>query len=174
MAGLMSGLTLGLLSLDAVDLEVLLRSGSAKEQKWVKKVMPIVSNGHFLLVTLLLCNAVSMEALPLFLDKLADPVTAVVVSVTAVLFFGEIIPQSVCSRYGLAIGANLAPLVRLLMWLCSPIAWPMGRLLDLVLGPDHHTIFRRRQLKELVRWGSPRGAGRGGGQGASTAPQAGS
>ncbi|GIL99315.1 hypothetical protein Vretimale_4509 [Volvox reticuliferus] len=53
-------------------------------------------------------------------------------------------------RYGLAIGASLAPLVRLLMWLCSPVAWPMGKLLDLLIGADHHTIFRRRQLKELV------------------------
>ncbi|GLI68918.1 hypothetical protein VaNZ11_013338, partial [Volvox africanus] len=150
MAGLMSGLTLGLLSLDTVDLEVLLRSGTASEQKRARKIMPIISNSHLLLVTLLLCNALAMEALPLFLDKLADPVTAVIVSVTAVLFFGEIIPQSVCSRYGLAVGASLAPLVRLLMWLCSPVAWPMGKLLDLVIGADHHTIFRRRQLKELV------------------------
>ncbi|GFR41206.1 hypothetical protein Agub_g1876, partial [Astrephomene gubernaculifera] len=149
-AGIMSGLTLGLLSLDTVELEVLLRSGTAKEQKYARKIMPIVSNSHFLLVTLLLCNAVAMEALPLFLDNLADPVTAVVVSVTAVLFFGEIVPQSVCSRYGLRIGATLAPFVRLLMWLCSPIAWPTGKLLDLLLGADHHTLFRRRQLKELV------------------------
>ncbi|EFJ52015.1 hypothetical protein VOLCADRAFT_103216 [Volvox carteri f. nagariensis] len=150
MAGLMSGLTLGLLSLDTVDLEVLLRSGTAREKRCARKIMPIISNNHLLLVTLLMCNAVAMEALPLFLDKLADPVTAVIVSVTAVLFFGEIIPQSVCSRYGLAIGASLAPLVRLLMWVCSPVAWPMGKLLDLLIGPDHHTLFRRRQLKELV------------------------
>ncbi|GLC35752.1 hypothetical protein PLESTB_000490500 [Pleodorina starrii] len=150
LAGLMSGLTLGLLSLDTVDLEVLLRSGTASEQRYARKIMPILSNSHMLLVTLLMCNAMAMVSLPLFLDKLADPVTAVVVSVTAVLFFGEIIPQSVCSRYGLAVGARLAPLVRLLMWLCSPVAWPMGKLLDLLIGPDHHTLFRRRQLKELV------------------------
>jgi hypothetical protein len=30
-----------------------------------------------------------LQALPLFIDRLADPVTAVLVSVTAVLFFGE-------------------------------------------------------------------------------------
>jgi hypothetical protein len=32
--------------------------------------MPIVQKGHQLLVTLLLCNALAMEALPLFLDQL--------------------------------------------------------------------------------------------------------
>lgn len=98
MAGLMSGLTLGLMSLDAVDLEVLKRSGTPTEQRYAAAIMPIVKNQHFLLVTLLLCNAVAMEALPLFLDKLTDPYTAIIVSVTAVLLFGEIIPQAVCTR----------------------------------------------------------------------------
>ncbi len=32
--------------------------------------------------------------------QLTDPVTAIVLSVTVVLVFGEIIPQAVCSRYG--------------------------------------------------------------------------
>jgi metal transporter CNNM len=49
-------------------------------------------------VTLLLCNACAMEALLLFLDTLTDPVTAILVSVTAVLVFGEVLPQAVCSR----------------------------------------------------------------------------
>jgi len=97
-AGLMSGLTLGLMSMDLVELEVLKRSGTAKEQKYASVIMPIVSNQHFLLVTLLLCNAMAMEALPLFLDRLADPVTAILISVTAVLVFGEVLPQAVCSR----------------------------------------------------------------------------
>ena len=30
-----------------------------------------------------------LQALPLFLDRLADPITAVIVSVTVVLIFGE-------------------------------------------------------------------------------------
>lgn len=45
-----------------------------------------------MLVTLLLANAAAMEALPLFLDALMPAVMAVIISVTAVLFFGEIIP----------------------------------------------------------------------------------
>ena len=48
----------------------------------------LLSNPHYLLVTLVLWNAASMEALPIFLDRLIDPVTAIILSVTAVLFFG--------------------------------------------------------------------------------------
>lgn len=38
-----------------------------------------------------------MEALPIFLDRLVSAVMAVVISVTAILFFGEIIPQAICT-----------------------------------------------------------------------------
>lgn len=149
-AGLMSGLTLGLMSLDAVELEVLKRSGSPTERKHAAAIIPVVHNQHFLLVTLLLCNAGAMEALPIFLDRLANPVAAVLISVTAVLFFGEIIPQAICSKYGLAIGAYCSWFVRALMMLCSPLAWPLGKLLDLMLGQEHTAMFRRTQLKALV------------------------
>lgn len=44
-----------------------------------------------------------LQALPIFLDKLVDPVTAVLLSVTVVLVFGEILPQAVCRSYGLQV-----------------------------------------------------------------------
>ncbi|KAI8473576.1 MAG: hypothetical protein J3K34DRAFT_518869 [Monoraphidium minutum] len=150
MAGLMSGLTLGLMSMDAVDLEVLRRSGTPREQRYAAGILPLVSHQHFLLVTLLLCNAVAMEALPLFLDRLADPVTAIVISVTAVLVFGEIFPQALCSRYGLEIGYYSSWLVRGLMALTSPVSWTLAKLLDALLGSEHKVMFRRTQLKALV------------------------
>eukprot|EP00242_Pyramimonas_sp_CCMP2087_P002388 CAMPEP_0198227554 /NCGR_PEP_ID=MMETSP1445-20131203/109655_1 /TAXON_ID=36898 /ORGANISM="Pyramimonas sp., Strain CCMP2087" /LENGTH=105 /DNA_ID=CAMNT_0043907651 /DNA_START=48 /DNA_END=361 /DNA_ORIENTATION=- len=105
----MSGLTLGLMSLSGMDLEILSRSGTELEREQVKKVKPLLENEHKLLVTLLLCNAFSMEALPLCLDQFLDPVTAILISVSAVLLFGEVIPQAVCSKYGLQVGAASAP-----------------------------------------------------------------
>ena len=65
--------------------------------------------------------------------QLVDPIGAILVSVTAILIFGEIIPQAICARHGLAIGAFLAIPVRGLMMLLSPIAWPIGKLLDFLL-----------------------------------------
>lgn len=150
MAGLMSGLTLGLMSLDQVDLEVLLRSGTPKEKKYAARISPVVSKPHHTLVTLLLCNAVALEALPIFLDRLVNPVTAVVLSVTVVLFFGEIVPQAICSHYGLAIGAWTAWFVRFLMLATAIISWPISKLLDYLLGAEHTALFRRGQLKALV------------------------
>lgn len=53
-------------------------------------------------------------------------------------------------RYGVAIGSTLAPLVRVLMLLCAPITWPLGKLLDLVLGHEN-VAMKRQQLKAMVQ-----------------------
>ena len=52
-------------------------------------LLQVLKRPHWLLVTLLLVNAAAMEALPIFLDRLVSPTAAIVLSVTAVLFFGE-------------------------------------------------------------------------------------
>ncbi|KAL1348739.1 hypothetical protein AAHE18_07G102200 [Arachis hypogaea] len=159
-AGIMSGLTLGLMSLGLVDLEILQRSGSPSEKKQAAVILPVVQKQHQLLVTLLLCNAAAMEALPIYLDKLFNQFVAIILSVTFVLFFGEVIPQAICSRYGLAVGANLAWLVRILMLICYPVAYPVGKVLDYLLG-HNEALFRRAQLKALVSIHSQE-AGKGG------------
>lgn len=128
-AGLMSGLSLGLLSLDVLDLKVLQVSGTAAQRRAAARLGPLVSRPHWLLCTLLLCNAAAMETLPLFLDRLLDPIGAVLLSVSAILLFGEILPQAVCSRYGIAVGSAMAPVVRALMWISAPVTWPLGLLL---------------------------------------------
>lgn len=149
-AGLMSGLTLGLMSMSLVDLEVLAKSGTPKDRKHAEKILPVVKKQHLLLCTLLIFNAAAMEALPIFLDGLITAWGAILISVTLILLFGEIIPQSVCSRYGLAIGAAVAPIVRILVWICYPVAYPISKLLDFLLGHGHVALFRRAELKTLV------------------------
>lgn len=148
-SGMMAGLTLGLLSLDKMDLEVIKRSGTDHEKWLVAKIEPVVRRPHYLLATLLLCNAAAMETLPIFLDRLLNPVAAILISVTAILIFGEIIPQAVCKRYGLTIGAYLAWLVRLLMLITGIITWPIGKILDWMLG-EESALYRRHELKAMV------------------------
>ncbi|KAF2930649.1 DUF21 domain-containing protein At4g14240 [Oryza sativa Japonica Group] len=160
-AGIMSGLTLGLMSLGLVELEILQRSGTDAEKAQAAAILPVVQKQHQLLVTLLLCNACAMEALPIFLDRIFHPVVAVILSVTFVLAFGEVIPQAICTRYGLAVGANFVWLVRILMIICYPISYPIGKLLDCALGHNESALFRRAQLKALVSIHSKE-AGKGG------------
>jgi hypothetical protein len=65
-------------------------------------------------------------------------------------FLDSRLPQAVCTRWGLAIGARMSPLVWFLIVVMSPIAWPMAKLLDVLLGHSTGTFFRRAELKELL------------------------
>ncbi|KAK9147397.1 hypothetical protein Scep_006154 [Stephania cephalantha] len=90
-AGLMSGLTLGLLSLSPVDLEVLVQAGQPQDRKNAAKILPVLKNRHLLLCTLLIGNSLAMEALPIFLDALLPAWGAILISVTLILAFGEVL-----------------------------------------------------------------------------------
>jgi len=150
-AAVMAGLTVALMSLDSMNIAIIEASGTDRERKFAKAISPILKNRHMLLVTLLIGNATAMEALPIFLDRLVSPYMAIILSVTMVLIFGEILPQAIFSHYRLPIGAYLSGFVWVLEILFSPIAWPVAKLLDYFLGADHPTVYRRAELKELTK-----------------------
>mmetsp|Transcript_6370 Transcript_6370/g.6870 ORF Transcript_6370/g.6870 Transcript_6370/m.6870 type:complete len:401 (+) Transcript_6370:9-1211(+) len=107
------------------------------------------------MVTLLLMNALANEALPIFLDKLVPSYIAVILSVTIVLIFGEIIPSAVFTGPNqLAIASKLAPLVRFIMIVLTPLAWPIAKLLDKFLHEEDESSsqkYDRNELSVLVR-----------------------
>ena len=55
------------------------------------RILPVVKNQHLLLCTLLIGNSLAMEALPIFLDTLVPPYVAILISVTLILAFGEVL-----------------------------------------------------------------------------------
>ena len=71
-------------------------------------------------MTLLVLNSLANEAMPIFLDALVPSTIAVLISVTAVLFVGEIIPAALFTGRRLRIAASLAPVVRLCMVVLAP------------------------------------------------------
>lgn len=107
LSGIFAGLTLGYMSLDETQLNVLSTSGTPcvfsfyafvfqqltviyvycrKQREYAQKIMPIRKNGHLLLVTLLLANMIVNETLPVISDPvLGGGVPAVVVSTVLIV-----------------------------------------------------------------------------------------
>ncbi|PGH01681.1 hypothetical protein GX51_05127 [Blastomyces parvus] len=150
--GAFAGLTIALMGQDEVYLQVIKTSGEGAEKKHAEKVLRLLKRGkHWVLVTLLLSNVITNETLPIVLDRsLGGGWPAVLGSTALIVVFGEVVPQSICVRYGLPIGAWMSTSVLFLMYITSPISWPIAKLLDRILGEDHGTIYKKAGLKTLV------------------------
>ncbi|KAF2482313.1 hypothetical protein BDY17DRAFT_317058 [Neohortaea acidophila] len=153
LGGVFAGLTIAFMGQDETYLQVIATSGDGAEKRHARKVLNLLQKGkHWVLVTLLLSNVITNETLPIVLDRsLGGGWPAVLSSTVLIVIFGEIAPQSVCVRFGLSIGAFMAPFVLILMWVMAPVAWPTAKLLDWLLGEDHGTMYKKAGLKTLVQ-----------------------
>ncbi|XP_059192885.1 metal transporter CNNM4 isoform X1 [Centropristis striata] len=156
LSGMFSGLNLGLMALDPMELRIVQSCGTDKEKKYARKIEPIRRKGNYLLCSLLLGNVLVNTTLTILLDDLTKSgIGAVVASTVGIVIFGEIVPQALCSRHGLAVGANTILVTKLFMLLTFPLSWPISKLLDCVLGQEIGTVYNREKLVEMLKVTEP-------------------
>uniref|UniRef100_I3JZ43 Metal transporter n=1 Tax=Oreochromis niloticus TaxID=8128 RepID=I3JZ43_ORENI len=156
LSGMFSGLNLGLMALDPMELRIVQSCGTEKEKKYARKIEPIRSKGNYLLCSLLLGNVLVNTTLTILLDDLiGSGLGAVVASTIGIVIFGEIVPQALCSRHGLAVGANTILLTKFFMFLTFPLSFPVSKLLDFLLGQEIGTVYNREKLVEMLKVTEP-------------------
>eukprot|EP00051_Salpingoeca_urceolata_P030714 m.9420 g.9420 ORF g.9420 m.9420 type:complete len:769 (-) comp3508_c0_seq2:283-2589(-) len=151
LSGTFSGLNLGLMALDVRELQIFMDAGDEEEKKNAKTILPLRKRGNLLLCTILLGNVLVNSTLTILLDGLAGGIVAVIGSTAGIVVFGEIVPQAICSRHGLWIGAHTIWMTRVFVLITFPIAYPISKVLDLVLGEEVGNVYQRRQLLQLIR-----------------------
>ncbi|ETO18888.1 hypothetical protein RFI_18359 [Reticulomyxa filosa] len=152
--GLTSGLNLSLLSIDPLKIKLMEQSSQPYDRKViqnknqsfsnltsnvVKRIKPVIKNQHFLLVTLLVCNAAAMEALPIFLNEMMVDWMAIIISVTF----------AILAANPLKAGYHFAWIVLVLEVLTFPITYPLALLLDVMLKHDHSVLFTHQEMTNL-------------------------
>jgi metal transporter CNNM len=147
LSGLFSGLTLGLMSLNVHDLRRKVKVGN----KYAQKIYPVRKQGNMLLTTLLLGNVAVNSALAVFLGSVTAGIAAAVISTGLIVVFGEIIPQSLFSRYALKFGARFIWVVKIFLYIFYPITKPLSAGLDYFVGKELPTIFSRKELRYLLQ-----------------------
>lgn len=152
---IIAGLFLGYLTLDVLDLQIIQRSSiDEDERRYASNLIPIIKDRHQVLVTLLIVDAVAYETLPIFLDALVPGWVAVLMSVTFILIFGEILPSGIfIGPNQLFLGNLMVPLMRFLLWLFYPIAKPLAAILDYLTEANGAPaeVYNRGELCALVR-----------------------
>nr|XP_056715994.1 metal transporter CNNM4 [Euleptes europaea] len=156
LSGMFSGLNLGLMALDPMELRIVQNCGTETEKRYARKIEPIRRKGNYLLCSLLLGNVLVNTTLTILLDDLiGSGLGAVIASTSGIVIFGEIVPQAMCSRHGLAVGANTIVLTKFFMLLTFPISFPISKMLDWVLGQEIGTVYNREKLVEMLKITEP-------------------
>lgn len=152
LSGLFSGLNLGLMSLDLNDLKVIMNSGTKAERAYATTIAPVRARGNFLLCTLLLGNVLVNTTLTALLDDVTGSGSAAVLCATlSIVVFGEILPQAICARHGLAVGAKTIAITYIFMALTCTLSFPIAFILDICLGEEIGNVYNREQLVEYIR-----------------------
>ncbi|KAH9252073.1 hypothetical protein BASA81_010055 [Batrachochytrium salamandrivorans] len=149
-SGVMSGLQIAITQITKTQLALMRKEGTKEEQKVARLLEPIIRRRHLTLVCLLIGNALAMEALPIFMDMLMPRVLAIVMSVSSVVLFSEVIPQAICLKWPLEFAGLFAWVLYVLIGTLYPFSAPIAWLLDTMFGThggeDHFSKSGLRQL----------------------------
>lgn len=151
-SALFAGLTLGLMSLDKVGLEIAMSSEDAHAAACARQIYPIRTKdeGSLLLCTLLLGNVAVNSLLSIVMSDLTSGMVGFCLSTLVIVLFGEIIPQSMCSRHPLELGAKAVPLVTVIMWLMWPLSKPLAMCLNKLLGKEPLEMYSKTEIRRLL------------------------
>lgn len=145
-SALFSGLTLGLMGLNAAELKRKVSLGN----KDAEKVYKVRKEGNLLLTTLLIGNVAINSTLSIFLGSITSGFAAGLIATSLIVIFGEITPQAVFSRFALSLGAKTAWLVKVFIFILYPISRPIAWTLNKILGEELPTIYSKKELMKII------------------------
>lgn len=151
---LLGSLNLTLTSITLLDLKIYQKTGSEVERKYAKKLLFVRQQGNFLLISLLICNVLVNCSITVLIDYLflinfQQRFISIFVSLILITIFGGVIPYATSSN-GLCIAARAIWITVLFMAISSPISFPIGKLIDKVLGKNMWEAYTRDELRELI------------------------
>ncbi|XP_054456394.1 metal transporter CNNM1 [Anoplopoma fimbria] len=156
LSALCSGLNISMLALDPVELRVLQNSGTEKEQKYARKIESVRKHGNYILCTVVLGNVLTNTCFVVWMCQILGMTALSTASCTLGIFFiGEILPHSLASRHSLAIASKTLCATRLLMLVFFPIAYPVSKILDIMLHQEISSFYTREKLVAMLRVTDP-------------------
>uniref|UniRef100_A0A8D0A3U2 Metal transporter n=1 Tax=Sander lucioperca TaxID=283035 RepID=A0A8D0A3U2_SANLU len=156
LSALCSGLNISMLALDPVELRVLQDSGTEKEQKYARKIESVRKHGNYILCTVVLGNVLTNTCFVVWMCQILGMTALSTASCTLGIFFiGEILPHSLASRHSLAIASKTLCATRLLMLVFFPIAYPVSKILDIMLHQEISNFYTREKLVAMLRVTDP-------------------
>ncbi len=141
-----------------------LEAEAQEGRRSARQLSRLLRDDAALLITLLIGNNLVLELLTSMTESTLGPrlppyaheLAAALVVTPLVFLFGELIPKDLFRRRPHLLLALVAPVILLVRWLASPLAWPLAMLsvgLERLLGlrkEDFARILRREEMVELL------------------------
>ncbi|CAF1050788.1 unnamed protein product [Adineta ricciae] len=150
-SGFFSGLNLGLMSLSVNDLRLIAESEDSSMRHYAQRVLPLRKRGNYLLCSIVIANVLVNSLGTVLLDSLVHGLFAVIGATVMIVLMGEIIPQAICSRYGLVIGSHTYVVTWSCMIITGIISYPLGFILDKILGQEVTSSYTRDQIAGMLK-----------------------
>jgi metal transporter CNNM len=139
------------MSLSVNDLRLIAESEDPSLRYYARRVLPLRKRGNYLLCSIVLANVLVNSLGTVLLDSLVHGLFAVIVSTIMIVLMGEIIPQAICSRYGLIIGAHTHVITWACMIVTGLVSYPLGFILDRLLGQEVTASYTRDQIAGMLK-----------------------
>jgi metal transporter CNNM len=141
-----SGLNIAVMSLDVADLKRKAKLGN----KQAKRVLPLRTQTHLTLASILLTNVAAVSATTLVLDERLDGWLAGLGATLLIVVFGEVIPQALFAKNPLGYSSMFAPLLKTMTMITYVISKPLELLLNKLFPHEKIKLQSRHELGLLM------------------------
>jgi metal transporter CNNM len=145
-SAILSGLNLAVFRLSRLHLETQAEAGDAD----AKVVLALRRDSNFTLATILWANVAVNVLLTLLAESILAGVAAFLFSTVVITLVAEILPQAYFSRHALRVAALLSPILRTYRIVLWPVARPVGKVLDALVGREAIPWLKEDELTELI------------------------
>lgn len=114
-----------------------------------KKILYLRKRGNQLLTSILLGVTLANSIFSILMAEIEGNTSGFLISTSVIVVFGEIVPQATGNRFGLQISYALRFFVYIVFYATFIITYPIGAILDKILGEEAGQVLTKHQMKRL-------------------------
>jgi len=146
-AAIFSGLNLAIFRIPFLQLKVL----AEKKDKNAISVLEIRKQPNFLLATILWANVSYNVLLTILTNSIMSGLISFFFSTIVLTLFGEILPQSIFSKYALKISGFFVPMLKFYQILLYIVAKPTALFINYFIGTEPPKYYTEEDLITLIK-----------------------
>lgn len=147
LAAICSGLNVAVLSLDLADLKRKAKLGN----KQAKRILPLRTNVHLLLGSILFTNVAAASATSILLGDHLNGWIAALISTFLLVILGEVFPQALFSKNALMWTSRFSFLLKAMVAVTYVASKPLQLLLDKLFPPRSAQLQSRHELGLVMK-----------------------